>query len=166
LANRSLTDKKATNQANNLIIKKPLIVLPIFREKFPCVTTKLDTNIIWKDTTISIDCPEIIPSNEYFIIHDTIKRIKKIKVPITLPIQIQKITKTIKDSSYGKEQAIKLDVITIKADNLQIDKDKLQKGINRWRLWFLLLAFSNILLIALKLYFKNFTNIFNKLKIK
>jgi hypothetical protein len=143
-----MTNQKATRQANNIIEKKPLIILSIFREKFPCVTTKLDTNIIWKDTTINIDCPEVnqpIQSGEYFVIRDTFKVFKTIKVPVTLPVQIREITKTVMDSSYGKEQSIKLNKITVKAESLQIDKDWLEKGRNRWRLWFMLLAAFNII---------------------
>jgi len=114
VCNSCYTESKAIKQAEKAINKKPLAVLPIFRDKFPCITTKSDTTIINTDTTIWVDCPDTASEKDYFTVHDTIiKKVnnvitKTIKVPVTLPVKTMYITKEVEDLSRIAEMGIKL----------------------------------------------------------
>lgn len=102
------TAKKAEQQVNKADSKYPEIVAKLARDKYPCTDIlKPDTAVIWKDTTIYIDCPDSITTTDFGIVrYDTINNIRIIKVPVTLPVRIQTITKWFEDSAKLKLAAI------------------------------------------------------------
>lgn len=104
------TAKKAEQQVNKADSKYPEIVAKLARDKYPCTDIlKPDTAVIWKDTTIYIDCPDTLTTTDFGIVrYDTINNIitRIVKVPVTLPVRIQTITKWYEDSAKLKLAAI------------------------------------------------------------
>ncbi len=87
--------------------KDPAIVAKYARDKYPCKDLlKNDTAIIWRDTLVYVDCPDTLPKgNDFEVIkYDTVNKVvvKTIRVPVTLPIRTQTITKWYEDSAKLK----------------------------------------------------------------
>jgi len=151
------TEKKATKQAVKAINEYPLKMLPIFRGQYPCIdVNKADTVIVNTDTTIWVDCPDTIPSTEYFTVHDTlIKKVqlpaKTIRVPVTLPVKTVTIVKEIEDFSRIVEKDIQLAESQKKIDELQDKNDRKGKTI-KWLIFFLIGMSIPYILKAIKFF--------------
>lgn len=103
------TANKAIKQVDKANTHYPEVVAKIARDKYPCTDLlKPDTAVIWRDSVVIVDCPD--NRNDYFetvrTIRDTVNRI--IKVPVTVPVRIQTITKYFEDSAKLKLAALEL----------------------------------------------------------
>ena len=73
------TEKKAVKQATKAMTEKPLKILPLFREKFPCIITGIvritdSTDYkLWKDSIDKVNAfyGDLLDNIEPEIIHDT-----------------------------------------------------------------------------------------------
>jgi len=101
--------------------KDPAIVAKYARDKYPCTDLlKPDTAVIWKDSTVYIDCPEVTTTFET-VRFDTINNVvtKIVKVPVNMPVRTQTITKWYEDSA-------KLKILNVEATACQESVKKLQ----------------------------------------
>ncbi len=139
------TADKATKQVNKADSKYPEVVAKLARDKYPCTEIlKGDTAIIFKDTTIFIDCPDTIKGNDYEVIKfDTINKVvtKTIRVPVRVQLPSQIVTRWYEDSAKLKIAAIAEIRLNKAIENLTADNTKLQKKATRrgyenwiWRL--------------------------------
>lgn len=102
--------------------KDATIVAKYARDKYPCKDLlKNDTAIIWKDTTIYIDCPDTSRiGNDFEVIvtkTDTVNKtvIRTVRVPVTMPVRTQVISKWYEDSAKLKINAVQIN--TLQVDN-------------------------------------------------
>ena len=149
-ANSCTTAKNAAKKATKIMDKYPAQVLPVLRQKAPCITVKLDTTYTTVDTIINVECTEQeVVKGAYFT--DTIYKneTRTIRVPykVTLPAKV--ITKYIEDSAKIKELSIRTTELSAERDQLT---GKLKK-VKKCRNWLILLFiavigwnFRNILL--------------------
>jgi len=113
--------------------KNPAIVAELARDKYPCTDLlKSDTAVIFKDTTVYIDCPEVTTTYEVVRV-DTINNVvtKTVRVPVTMPIRTEYITKWFEDSAKLKILTVEATACHEAAKKLQADKDSLQTKVNR-----------------------------------
>ena len=107
--------------------KDPAIVAKLARDKYPCTELlKNDTAVIWKDTTIYIDCPDTVRTNDFEIIkYDTINKtvVKTIRVPVNMPVRTQVITKWYEDSAKLKIAAVNSVRQLAEIEKLQAQRD-------------------------------------------
>lgn len=96
------TPAKAKRQALRAMTQHPEEVLPTLRQLAPCITVNVDTFYTTVDTTITVDCPDTTAA-QYFTVHDTLMRIKRVEktAPISHRIQLpgRTVVKYIKDSA-------------------------------------------------------------------
>lgn len=156
LFNSCQTAKQLMDKAEK---KNPAIVAEYARDKYPCTDLlKNDTAVIWKDTTIYVDCPDTARNNEFNTIRvDTVNNIitKTIKVPFTIPARTVYITKWYEDSAKLKLCYTEIFSIRTENSNLQTTVDKQKKKINRqakelWihrGLWIIILIIATLLLL-------------------
>ena len=108
--------------------KDPAIVAKYARDRYPCTDLlKNDTAVIWKDTTIYIDCPDTASINPFeVIIFDTLTKVvtKTIRVPVTLPVRIQTITKWYEDLAKVKIADVEIERLRNDNEKLTISRDK------------------------------------------
>lgn len=122
---RCYTADKAQQQVNKADSKFPDIVAKLARDKYPCKDLlKNDTAVIFKDTTIYIDCPDnsVTQTNPFEVVRtDTINKVitKTVRVPVTLPVRTAYITKWYEDSAK-----IKLYVSALNKANTENEKLK------------------------------------------
>jgi hypothetical protein len=93
---------------NRLLDKHPDIALPLFRDAYPCTTSKIDTIYNWHDTTLFIDCPPIVYKTDTIAIGGnlSLERVRKV-----ISIRTSTIIKEVEDSAKIKTLIIKLDSI-------------------------------------------------------
>lgn len=112
--------------------KDPAIVADYARQKYPCTDLlKPDTAVVFKDTTIYVDCPDTaqLPTQYEVIRFDTLRlpgQTKTIRVPVTLPIRTQTVTRWYEDSA-------KLKINQIQINNLQKDTAQLTESRDNWK---------------------------------
>jgi len=85
--------------------KDPAIVAKYARDKYPCTDLlKPDTAVIWKDSLVYIDCPEVTATTFETVRFDTINNVVTniVKVPVNMPVRTQTITKWYEDSAKLK----------------------------------------------------------------
>lgn len=134
------TQEKAITDVNKANDKYPAPVADWLRGKYPCITKASDTVLLTKDSVIYIECPDL-PDVVHVVdpnIPDTVVRTKIIKVPVTLPIRTQLITKYIEDSAKIKVLTEEVRLYTDKYNEkvrLYID---LKESRNKWRKWCLI----------------------------
>ncbi len=119
LFNSCQTAKQLMDKAEK---KNPAIVAEYARDKYPCTDLlKPDTAILYRDTTVYIDCPDSIPATFETVRVDTVNNtvVKTVRVPVTLPIRTQIITKYYEDSA-------KLKLAGLQIQELQADTTRLQ----------------------------------------
>ena len=117
------TAKKAEQQGNKANYHHPGVVAKLARDKYPCTDLlKPDTAVMYRDTTVYIDCPDSIPATFEVVRRDTINNVvtKTIRVPVNLPIRERIITKWYEDSA-------KLKLAQIDLNGLQDANDKLTR---------------------------------------
>lgn len=98
------TQEKAITDVNKANDKYPAPVADWLRGKYPCIIKSSDTVLLTKDSVIYIECPDL-PDVVHVVdpnIPDTVVRTRIVKVPVTLPIRTQLITKYIEDSAKIK----------------------------------------------------------------
>lgn len=154
------TQKKASEQVNKANDKFPGVVAKLARDKYPCSEVlKPDTAVIWKDTTIFVDCPDNIPSGYYIdtsltmpsgfygtsgtLRYDTINSVKvvtlpgkTIRVPVTIPSKTVYIDRWYEDSAKLKLNAIQINDLTVKNAKLENKVDRKETMI----LWLIFLV--------------------------
>lgn len=112
--------------------KDPAIVATYARDKYPCKDLlKPDTAVIWKDTTVYIDCPDTIKGNDFEVIvtkTDTVNNtvVRTVRVPVNMPVRTQVITKWYEDSA-------KLKINQVHITNLQRDTASLTASRDSWK---------------------------------
>lgn len=121
--------------------KDPASVATYAREKYPCKDLlKNDTAIIWRDSTIYIDCPDTSANNPYEVIrYDTINNVitkivpvtKTIRVPVNMPIKTAYVTKWYEDSAKLKIAAVDITWLQDELKKLDAENEKLQKKVAR-----------------------------------
>lgn len=160
--------KKAQQQVDKADSTYPEIVAKLARDKYPCTDLlKPDTTVIYQDSLVYIECPEITPVNPFEIVRvDTVNNIvtRTVKVPVNIRIPGTTIIKWYEDSAK-----IALYIIDINRYSQENQKQaakigKLEKkiGIKNKELW---VYRSLLLLILLYLAYKFWKNI-TTLKIK
>ncbi len=105
--------------------KDPAIVAKLARDKYPCKDLlKPDTTTVFKDTLIWVECPDTsrIGNDFEIIVHDTVKHTvtKTIRIPVTLPVRTQTITKWYEDSAKLKIGSLRIAELE-KANQKQTD---------------------------------------------
>ena len=141
--------------------KDPKSVAEYAREKYPCKDLlKNDTAVIWRDSTIYIECPDTSANNPYEVVRfDTVNNvitkivpvIKTIRVPVNVPIRTQVITKWYEDSAKMKIYATDLSGCNTANENLQASNDSLStkaahRGKENW-IWRIIASFFILLFI-------------------
>ena len=112
--------------------KDATIVAEYARAKYPCKDLlKPDTAVIWKDTTVYIDCPDTIKGNDFEVIvtkTDTVNNttVRTVRVPVNMPVRTQVITKWYEDSA-------KLKINQVQINSLQEDTAKLRAHVDSWK---------------------------------
>lgn len=142
------TAKKATEQVNKADSKYPEIVAKIARDKYPCTDLlKPDTTIIYSDSIVFIDCPEVV-SNEYTNGKTDTIRInnvlyRTVKVPVTMPVKTVYLTKWYEDSASLKICNLHLDRQIYKVEILEIKNETLALKLkNRSKLMWMFLIIA------------------------
>lgn len=111
------TEKKATEQVNKADSKFPQVVAKLARDKYPCTELlKNDTAVIFQDSIIYLECPDtslIFESIKFDTAYKVVT--KTVRVPVTVRIPSQVITKYFEDSAKLKLCSIAIDNLT--ADN-------------------------------------------------
>lgn len=116
------TQKKATDQVNKANDKYPDVVAKLARDKYPCTDLlKPDTAILYRDTTVYIECPDSIPSTFEVIRRDTVNNtvVRTVRVPVTLPVKTVYIDRWYEDSA-------KLKLMVSQVASIQKENEKLQ----------------------------------------
>jgi hypothetical protein len=110
--------------------KDAAIVAKYARDKYPCTDLlKNDTAIIWRDSTIYIECPD--NSNPFEVVTvrtDTVNNIvtRVIKVPVKVQLPGKIVTRWYEDSGKLKVAALELNGCIEAVKKLQAANDKLQ----------------------------------------
>lgn len=105
--------------------KDPAIVATYARDKYPCTDLlKPDTAVLYRDTTVYIDCPDTVPATFETVRVDTVNNVtvRTVRVPVNLPIRERIITNWYEDSA-------KLKLAQIALNSLQADTARLQARI-------------------------------------
>ena len=139
------TAKKATEQIKKADNKFPEVVAKLARDKYPCTDLlKNDTAVIWRDSVVFIDCPEIAP-NEFervVIKTDTVNNVitKTVRVPVRVQLPTQVVTKWYEDSAKLKMAAVAADKLAAENTGLKSKLESTQgKLTTRTKyLWWLL----------------------------
>ena len=122
------TQKKATEQVNRANDKFPGVVAKLARDKYPCSEVlRPDTAVVWKDTTIFVDCPDTSSNPFQVVRYDTVNKVvtlpgRTIKVPVTIPAKTVYIDRWFEDSA-------KLKLAAIERDKLVKENEKQKKTI-------------------------------------
>lgn len=132
---RCYNSQKAAQQVTKANDKFPEIVAQIARDKYPCTDLlKPDTSTVLKDTIVYIDCPD--NKNPYEVVkYDTVNNVvtkivpitKTTKVPVTLPVKTEYITKWFEDSAKLKIASVNAEKQQKSIEKLQASNDKLSK---------------------------------------
>lgn len=88
------TTKRAERRQDKILRTHPNVAMVAIRKVAPCNIVKLDTTILTMDTTVLVDCPDWTDTAFFNNII-----IRKIKVPVTLPVKIVTVVKQIEDMS-------------------------------------------------------------------
>jgi len=126
------TAEKLLNKAEQ---KDPAIVAKYARDKYPCTDLlKPDTAVIWRDSTIYIECPD--NSNPFEVVTvrtDTVNNIvtRVIKVPVKVQIPGKIVTRWFEDSAKLRVSAVELNGCIEAVKKLQAANDKLTVKIAR-----------------------------------
>lgn len=122
------TAKKAEQQVNKADSKFPEVVAKLARDKYPCTDLlKPDTAILYKDTTVFIDCPDSIPATYEVVRTDTVNNtlVRTVRVPVTVKLPGQTITRWFEDSAKLKLSAIEYNRVVKNNETLQAKNEKL-----------------------------------------
>jgi len=123
------TQKKATEQVNKANDKFPELVAKLARDKYPCTDLlKNDTAVIFKDTTIYVDCPDTARTDVFETVRvDTVNHTitKTIRVPVTLPVKTVYVNKWYEDSAKLKLHTLTITSLQKEIDRLQADNNTL-----------------------------------------
>lgn len=148
------TPTKAVEQINKANNTYPGTVAELTRKWYPCITRSSDTVVLTKDSVIYIECPdlpEVIDGGrvDTFIIENV--KTKTVRVPVTIPVRTQVVTKYIEDSA-------KIKVLTAAYDGavklLEKEKEKyaeMKQARNKWRKWCLITWGIIVLAIFLRI---------------
>lgn len=158
LFNSCQTAKQLMDKAER---KNPAIVAEYARDKYPCTDLlKPDTAVIFKDTTIYVDCPDTAQTSPYEVtVTDTVNRIvtKTIRVPVTIRLPGTTITKYYEDSAKLKLAALQIQGLQKDTTRLQAQVEKYEGKARRrgWENWiWRLIALSLIAFKVIKWYIK------------
>ena len=115
------------------LIKKALdkdsaAVAKVTRDLFPCTDIfKPDTAILYRDTTVYIECPDsITPAMFETIRFDTVTNTRIVRVPVKLPIETKYITRYFEDSA-------KIFLLRKAMQTLQADTSALNKQVAKYK---------------------------------
>ena len=126
------TSKKAEQQVNKANDKFPDVVAKLARDKYPCTDLlKPDTAILYKDTTVYIDCPDSIPATFEVIRRDTVNNtvVRTVRVPVTFPVKTVYIDRWYEDSAKLKLMASQVASVQKENEKLQAKNDTLSARI-------------------------------------
>jgi len=125
----SLTSCSTAKQLMDKAEKKdPAIVAAYARDKYPCTQLlKTDTAVIFKDSTVWVDCPDTASSSPYEEVRwDTVNdvRTRTIKVPVTIRTAGQVITRWFEDSAKLKLYRLQVEGLQKEITALTQSRDK------------------------------------------
>lgn len=156
------TEKKAQEQVNKANDKYPEVVAKLARDIYPCSEILLpDTITAVHDTIVYIECPEdplgykptTRQPNDYLKgPMDTVHirgAIRTVRVPVTLPVQVQYITKWYEDSAKLKLGALQVQKLQDQLNKAEQDLTSMTGKRNWFRKYFFIE--SGILLLLLLL---------------
>jgi hypothetical protein len=148
--------EKAIEQVNKANNKYPSPVADWLRGKYPCITRSADTVITSKDSVVYVDCPDLP-----VIVHepgstDTIiqTQTKVIRVPVTLPVQVQTITKYIEDSAKIKVMTVEIGDLKNEGTKLQQKYDDMKESRDWYKKWFFILLGIVVVYVGLRVFTK------------
>lgn len=140
------TAKKAEQQVNKANDKYPDVVAKLARDKYPCTDLlKPDTAVLYRDTTVYIDCPDSIPTTFEVVRRDTVNNtvVKTVRVPVTLPVKTVYIDRWFEDSAKLKLMASQVASVQKENQKLQAKNDTLSGRIKtRTKLMWLFLIIA------------------------
>jgi len=135
--------------AEQQVTKAYLTYKPMVADKtrgwFPCIVTKNDTIIGYKDSLIYIDCPDVSTSTptdylgtDTVYLNKTVTQNKFVKVPVYLPVKTITVVQKIEDSAkiYSLNDAV---------NNAVNDAAKLKAKVvkkNKYLLWGLIIILA------------------------
>jgi hypothetical protein len=142
--------------AEQQVTKAYLTYKPMVADKtrgwFPCIVTKNDTIIGYKDSLIYIDCPDVSTStpadylgSDTVYLNKTVTQNKFVKVPVYLPVKTVTVVQKIEDSAkiFQLNDALMQSVNETAKANETIEKleAKVAKK-NKWLLWGLIIIIA------------------------
>ena len=150
--------------------KDPAAVAAYTRDKYPCTDLlRPDTAVIWKDTTIYVDCPDQAANPYEVIRYDTINNvitqvvpvIKTVRVPVNMPVRTQVISKWYEDSAKLKINAVQISRLQTDTAQLRSERDRYyakaaKRGKENW-IWRIIASFFIVLWVWRK--YKQLTTI-------
>lgn len=128
------TAKKAEQQVNKANDQFPAVVAKLARDKYPCTDLlKPDTAVLYRDTTVYIDCPDTVPATFETVRVDTVNNVtvRTVRVPVTLPVKTVFIDRWYEDSAKLKLAQIEQGKLQAQIDCIQADNDRLQAQSSR-----------------------------------
>ena len=139
--------------------KDPAAVAKYTREKYPCEEVLLPTTVTEvHDTLIYIECPETTPAAEYMAGRtDTIRvagPMRTIRIPVTLPVRTEYITRWFEDSAYKKVAAFELSKMQAENQKLTEKLGAMTSSRNWFRKWFWILIIAIGVFVVIKLVIK------------
>ena len=115
------------------LIKKALdkdsaAVAKVTRDLFPCTDIlKPDTAILYRDTTVYIECPDSIPPAMFETIRfETVTNTRIVRVPVKLPIETRYVNRYFEDSA-------KIFLYRKQVERLQADTASLNKQVAKYK---------------------------------
>ncbi len=107
--------------------KDPAVVAEYARDKYPCAQLlKTDTAMIFKDTTVYIECPDSMPTVFETVRVDTLNSVitRVVKVPVNIKVPGQVITRWFEDSAKLKLYHLQVENLQKDTATLRADRDK------------------------------------------
>lgn len=158
------TAKKAEQQVNKADSKFPEVVAKLARDKYPCTDLlKPDTAILYKDTTVYIDCPDSIPTTYEVVRTDTVNNtvVRTVRVPVNIQLPGRTITRWYEDSAKLKLAAVQYNRVVKANEGLQGKNEKLTGKLKHSRTenWIWRLIASALIIWQLFKLYKRFTTL-------
>ena len=158
------TAKKAEQQVNKADSKFPEVVAKLARDKYPCTDLlKPDTAILYKDTTVYIDCPDSIQATYEVVRTDTVNNtvVRTVRVPVNIQLPGRTITRWYEDSAKLKLAAVEYNRVVKANEGLQAKNEKLSGKLKHARTenWIWRLIASALIIWQLFKLYKRFTTL-------
>lgn len=121
---RCATPEKLISKA---LSKDSAAVAKATRDLFPCTEVlKPDTAVLYRDTTVYIDCPDSLSATFETVRFDTVTNTRVVRVPVKLPIETKYVTRYFEDSA-------KIFLYRKQVERLQADTASLNKQVAKYK---------------------------------